>query len=69
MPDLSNSDNRNNIIVSSNMAKALNLKVGDDVSAYFFQQQIKKQKFIISGIYSTTFSQFDDFSLDRKSVV
>lgn len=60
VPDLSNSDNRNNIIVSSNMAKALNLKVGYDVSAYFFQQQVRGRKFIISGIYSTTFSQFDD---------
>ncbi len=70
VPDLSNSDNRNNIIVSSNIAKSLNLKVGDDVSAYFFQQQVRGRKFIISGIYSTTFSQFDDlFALCNSQVL
>ena len=41
VPDLSNSDNKNNIIVSSDIANSLNLKVGDDVSSYFFQQQAR----------------------------
>ena len=44
--------------------------MGDDVSAYFFQQQVRGRKFIISGIYSTTFSQFDDlFALCTSQVL
>jgi len=57
--DYSDPQNRNKILISKFLADALNLKTGDNLNAYFFQQQIRARKFEISGVYSTSFSEFD----------
>ena len=58
--DFSNSENKNKVLISRSLANNLKLKVGDDLPAYFFQTQVRARKFKISGIYSTTFSEFDN---------
>lgn len=49
----------NEIAISSNIADALNLKVGDRVFAYFFEENIKMRRFKVCGIYRTNMSVFD----------
>lgn len=41
------------------MADDLNLKVGDRIYAYFFEQSMKIRRFHVSGIYRTNMAQFD----------
>lgn len=56
-----NSDSaaNNSIIISQHIANKLNLKLGDSFLAYFIQESVKTRKFIISGIYSTSFTDYD----------
>ena len=58
LPDFA--EKPNSVIISKGVARRLGLKVGDDIAAYFFQQKIRSRKFFVSGIYATSFSQFDD---------
>ncbi|RKD13826.1 ABC transporter permease [Pelobium manganitolerans] len=60
------------IIISEMLAKRLNLKVGDDFLMYFVQENLRKRKFEIVGIYNTGVEEVDksyvlgDISLIRK---
>lgn len=49
----------NEIAISSRLASDLNLKVGDRVFAYFFEESIKMRRFKVCGIYCTNMSIFD----------
>ncbi len=51
---------QNGILISDKLAKLLNIKLGDNVFAYFFQQQVRARKFYVVGVYATTFSEFDN---------
>lgn len=54
------SENENQVLLSKSIAKSLNLSVGDNLFAYFFQdEKIRSRKFEICGIYSSSFSDFD----------
>ena len=57
--DYSNPQNSNKVLISKYLSSLLNLKTGDNVNAYFFQNKIRSRKFEIAGIYSTSFSEFD----------
>ena len=57
---LSDSVSSNKIIISEKVAKNLNLSLGDPVFMYFAQDPPRVRKFIIHGIFSTAFSDFDD---------
>ncbi len=57
--DYSKPNAKNKILISNNLAKLLGIEVGDDIYAYFFQEKVRARKFIVEGIYSTTFSEFD----------
>jgi lipoprotein-releasing system permease protein len=57
--DYKNSENKNKVLISKNLARALNLAVGGNFNSYFFQEQVSIRKFEIEGIYSTTYSEFD----------
>jgi len=50
---------QNKIIISKYLADLLKLKLNDSFYAYFIKDQIKARKFIISGIYSTNFVEYD----------
>ncbi len=68
--DFTRAENRNNILISDKLAKQLNIRLGDDIFAYFFQQQVRARKFRIVGVYATTFSEFDNlFVICNLSVI
>ena len=55
------SDAKNDsVILSSNIAKRLNLKTGDPLIMYFIQKPPRIRKFFISGIYETGLEEFDN---------
>ncbi|MBP1640828.1 MAG: hypothetical protein H6Q17_2411 [Bacteroidetes bacterium] len=49
----------NQVVISKKIADILHLKLHDGFIAYFIQDRIKAKKFIVSGIYSTNFGQYD----------
>ena len=53
----------NNILVSESISKRIGLKTGDNLIMYFIQQPSRVRKFIISGIYKTGLSDFDDIMI------
>mgnify|MGYP001412765610 CR=1 FL=1 len=58
--NLSDSTSSNSIIISEQVAKNLNLSLGEYVFMYFAQDPPRVRKFLIHGIFSTSFSDFDD---------
>ena len=48
------------IIISNILAQKLALSVGDKVYSYFFDDELKMRRFVVSGIYETHMSQFDN---------
>lgn len=59
--EMADSTTSNQVIISKNIAKKLQLKTGDSFLAYFIQgpKDIRYRKFSISGIYSTNFDDYD----------
>jgi lipoprotein-releasing system permease protein len=49
----------NRVIISRTIADNLKLRPGDSFIAYFLQDRIRARKFIVSGIYSTNFGEYD----------
>lgn len=54
------SSKSNEIIISENIANKLKLKLGDDLLAYFIQENPRLRKFNIAGIYNTGLGEMDD---------
>lgn len=50
----------NNIVLSSTIAKQLNLNLMDDLHMYFIQQPVRVRKFTIVGIYETGVAEYDN---------
>ncbi len=48
------------VLISKNISKKLNLKVGDPLVMYFIQKPPRVRKFKITGIYETGLEEFDD---------
>lgn len=48
------------VLISRSMAQQMRLAVGDAVSAYFVDDEVRARRFLVSGIYDTGFGQFDD---------
>lgn len=55
------SSKNNEVLISQYMAKMLGYKVGDEVDAFFIQDDSgpRKRKFVVCGIYRTGFEEFD----------
>jgi len=51
--------NKNQAILSRNIADKLNLKTGDNFICYFVGENVRLRRFYISGIYSTNFEDYD----------
>lgn len=60
LPDYSDSVASNRILVSSEMAGMMGLKVGDEVQMYFLQNAIRARKFEVAGIFNSHFPEFDN---------
>ena len=59
IPFFNNSTVSNELIISSRIAKDLNVKVGDEIRAFFVKTQPVKRLFKIAGIYETGLDEFD----------
>lgn len=59
IPDFSNDENRNKIVISRLAATQLGLSVGDKVDAYFFSDQIRTRRFEIAAIFNSHFDSYD----------
>ena len=57
--NLSDSLKTNQVLISENSAKSLQLGIGDDLIMYFVQDPPRVRKFEISGIYNTALADFD----------
>ena len=53
----------NNILISENISKKMKLNVGDDFVMYFIQKPTRVRKFIVSGVYKTGLSEFDEITV------
>ena len=61
IPKFSDKENQGKIVISQYMADKLQLKVGQRLYAYFINEQgVRTRRFLISGIYQTNLSRFDD---------
>ena len=54
-----NTENSNKIVISQTIADMLQLKAGDRIYAYFFENGMRTRRFTVSGIYNTNMVQFD----------
>ncbi len=59
IPDFTQDSCENHLVISRKLARDLNYKVGDGVSAFFVKQKPVKRKFKIVGIYETGLEEFD----------
>lgn len=49
----------NSALISSSIARTMNLKIGDSFTIYFATNTLRARKFTVTGIYQTTFSDYD----------
>ena len=49
-----------NILISENLSKKLNIQVGDNIVMHFIQQPPRARRFHIAGIYKTGLEEFDN---------
>ena len=61
-PSFNDSIAKNSILISQNISKKMKLDVGDDMLIYFMEQPTRVRRFIVSGIYKTGLSEFDDIT-------
>ncbi|MGN0281539.1 MAG: ABC transporter permease [Prevotella sp.] len=61
IPKFSDKSASNKLLISTNTASTLNLKVGDRIFGYFVNDTgVRARRFTISGIFETNMSQFDN---------
>ena len=60
IPQFSDQQSTNRILISKDMASKLNVKAGDRIFAYFIGEGgVRTRRFTISGIYQTNLAQYD----------
>ena len=59
LTQFSDTASSNTVLISKVLADKLQLKVGDKVDTYFFDDNIRARKLLVTGIYETHFSAFD----------
>lgn len=55
----SDSISNDSILVSASIASALQVRAGDRVYAYFFDNNLRARRFVVSGIFQTNMADFD----------
>lgn len=60
IPDYSDEEQKNRIIISRIAANQLKLKTGDKIETYFITDDIRVRKLDIAGIFNSHFDQYDD---------
>ncbi len=60
MPQFSDSESTNQLLISKTTANTLHLSVGDKVFAYFLSSNsMRARRFTVAGIYNTNLSEYD----------
>lgn len=63
-------EKENEVVLSRKLCDLMELSVGDAVLSYFVGENVKVRKFVVSGIYRTGFTEFDErFILGQMDVV
>jgi len=60
VPNVKDTIPHNEVIISSQIAKNLNIDVGDDVNVFFVKATPVKLKYKVSGIFKTGLQEFDE---------
>lgn len=60
VPDYSNDENKDKVILSRIAANQLKLNVGDKIETYFITDDVKVRKLEVAAIYNSHFDQYDD---------
>lgn len=60
LPHLGEAGDEPQLLISKAIADALRLNCGDKVFAYFFDDNIRMRRYLVSGIYQTNMMQFDN---------
>ena len=60
LPRIEDSSRSNEVMISENLAKKLQLNLNDEVLLYFVQQPPRFRKFTITGLYNTGLGEMDD---------
>lgn len=60
LPDFSDPASANDIVISRATQKALSLKCGEKVFAYFFDDDVRMRRYVVRGVYETNMMQFDN---------
>lgn len=55
----SDSISNDSILISASTASALQVRAGDRVYAYFFDNNLRARRFVVSGIFQTNMADFD----------
>ena len=63
VPLFNDSITENTILISKNISNKMKLNVGDEMIMYFMEKPVRVRKFIITGIYNTGLSEFDDITV------
>lgn len=51
---------KNEVLISSSLAKKMNVKVGEKLRVHFIQKPIRARAFVISGFYTTNLAELDN---------
>lgn len=60
IPDYSDEEQKNSILISRIAANQLKLNVGESIETYFITDNIRVRKLKIAGIFNSHFDQYDD---------
>ena len=63
VPLFNDSITENTILISKNISSKMKLNIGDEMLMYFMEKPVRVRKFIISGIYKTGLSEFDNITV------
>ena len=60
IPQFSDSTASGEVLISRQMARRMNLHLGDRINTYFIQNNVRARRFTIRGIYETNFGEYDN---------
>lgn len=63
IPSFSDSVSANKVIISKSIADKLQISTGDKIYTYFIDENVRVRRLVVSAIYQTNFSAFDDYFL------
>lgn len=63
VPEFTDTVSSNKVLISRTIADKLRLKVGDKLTTYYLENNIRARRLTVAGIYRTNLSVFDDLFL------